>query len=98
MVVQVGRLVFLYLFLFKLFLEILIPTQYLTVRHNLLPPRHFGGLPNRMTVDSLLYLTHQVKEAWRKRKVATIIFLDIVNAFPNAVTNQLLKNMAKLLE
>ena len=69
---------------------------YLTVRHNLLPPRHFGGLPNRMTVDSLLYLTHWVKEAWHKRKVATIIFLDIANAFPNAVTNQLLQNMAKL--
>jgi Reverse transcriptase (RNA-dependent DNA polymerase) len=71
-------------------------TVYLTVRHNLLPPRHFGGLPNRTTVDSLLYLTHRVKEAWHKRKVVTVIFLDIANAFPTAVTEHLLKNMARL--
>jgi Endonuclease-reverse transcriptase len=38
-------------------------TVYLTIRHNLLPSRHFGGLPNRTTVDSLLHLTHRVKEA-----------------------------------
>ena len=55
-----------------------------------------GGPPNRTIVDSLLYLTHWVKEAWHKRKVETIIFLDIANAFPNTVTDWLLKNMARL--
>ena len=71
-------------------------TVYLTIRHNLLSPHHFGGLPNRTTVDLLLYLTHQVKEVWHKQKVVTIIFLDIANASPNAVTEWLLKNMARL--
>ena len=71
-------------------------TVYLTVRHNLPPPCNFGGLPNRMTVDSLLYLTHWVKEVWHKWKVATIIFLDIANTFPNPVMEWLLKNMARL--
>jgi Reverse transcriptase (RNA-dependent DNA polymerase) len=71
-------------------------TVYLTICHNLLPAWHFGGLPGRTTVDSLLHPTHRVKSAWRSRKVITIIFLDIANAFPNAVTERLLKNMARL--
>jgi hypothetical protein len=69
---------------------------YLTIRHSILPSHHFGGLPGRTTTDSLLYLTHKIKDAWRRRKVVTIIFLDIANAFPNAVTDRLLKNMAQL--
>jgi Endonuclease-reverse transcriptase len=71
-------------------------TVYLTIRHNLLPPRHFGGLPGKTTIDSLLHLTHRIKTAWRNRKVVMVIFLDIANAFPNAVTNRLLKNMSIL--
>jgi hypothetical protein len=71
-------------------------TVYLTIRHNLLPPRHFGGLPGKTTTDSLLHLTHRIKTAWRNRNVVTVIFLDIANAFPNAVTNRLLKNMSIL--
>jgi hypothetical protein len=71
-------------------------TVYLTVRHSLLPQRHFGGLPGRTTTDSLLYLTHKIKDAWRRKKVVTIIFLDIANAFPNAVTDRLLLNMKRL--
>ena len=71
-------------------------TVYLTIRHNLLPTHHFSSLPNQTTSDSLLYLIHCVKVAWRTHKVVTIIFLDIANAFPNAVTSHLLKNMTKL--
>jgi len=69
---------------------------YLTVRHSLLPDCHFGGLPGRTIMDSLLYLTHKIKDAWHGKKVATIIFLDIANAFPNAMTDRLLLNMTKL--
>jgi len=71
-------------------------TMYLTVRHSLLPARHFGGLPGCTTLDSLLFLTHKIKDAWRSSKVVTIIFLDIANAFPNAVTERLLHNMELL--
>ena len=69
---------------------------YLTVRHSLLPSKCFGGLPGRTTTDSLLYLVHNVKNAWRRKKVVTIIFLDIASAFPNAMTNRLLLNMKRL--
>ena len=71
-------------------------TVFLTVCHNLLPSWHFSGLPGKMTSDSLLYLMHHVKNASCARKVATIVFLDIVNAFPNAVMERLLRNMVKL--
>lgn len=71
-------------------------TVYLTVCHSLLPPCHFSGLPGRTTVESLLHLTHCVKLAWQRCKVVIIIFLNIANAFPNAVMGRLLKNMTKL--
>ena len=69
---------------------------HITVRHSLLPSKHFGGLPGKTTTDSLLYLVHRIKAAWRKRKVVTMVFLDIANAFPNVVTECLLRNMQRL--
>ncbi|KIJ35039.1 hypothetical protein M422DRAFT_262780 [Sphaerobolus stellatus SS14] len=71
-------------------------TAYLPSHHSLLPTRHFSSLPGHTTTDSLLYLTHKIKDAWRHKQVATIIFLDIMNTFPNAVTDRLLRNMAIL--
>ena len=62
-------------------------TVYLTICYNLLPSHHFGGLPGRTMVNSLLHLTHHIKAAWHSHKVATIIFLDITNAFPNVITD-----------
>lgn len=38
---------------------------------------------------------HKIKDAWRKRQVTAVLFLDIEGAFPNAVTNRLLHNMRK---
>ena len=69
---------------------------YLTEHHHLLPNKCFGGLPGRTTMDSLLYLINNIKNAWRKRKVATIVFLDIARVFPNTVTERLLANMVRL--
>src|SRR6266481_2763496 len=61
-----------------------------------MPPKCFGGLPGCTTTDSLLYLVNNIKNTWRKKHVATIVFLDIAGTFPNAVTSQLLLNMRKL--
>ena len=46
-----------------------------------------------MMADSLLYLTHNIKNAWWHKKVVTILFLDIASMFPNAMTSHLLLNM-----
>ena len=39
------------------------------------------------------YLVNKIKGAWRRRKVAAILFLDIEGAFLNAVMERLLHNM-----
>jgi hypothetical protein len=69
-------------------------TYYLE-RHQLLPATHFGGRPGRSTTDSLHLLEETIKNAWRTKKVASVLFLDIEGAFPNAVTDRLLHNMKK---
>jgi ribonuclease HI len=69
--------------------------MYMTEKHHLLPANHFGGRPGRMTTDSLHLITNRIKGAWHRKKVATILFLDIEGAFPNAATDRLLHNMRK---
>ena len=64
-------------------------------QHQLLPDSHFRGRPCRSTTDAVHLLVHKVKDAWRKKKVALILFLDIEGAFPNTVTDWLLYNMKK---
>ena len=66
---------------------------FLTVQHSILPSKCFDGLPGWTTADSLMYLTHNIKNMWCCKKVITILFLDIASAFPNAVTDWLLLNM-----
>lgn len=67
----------------------------LVEEHQLLPSTHFGGRPGRTTTDALHYLTHKIKTAWRQGKVASVLFLDVEGAFPNAVTDRLVHNLRK---
>ena len=48
-----------------------------------------------MTTDAMHALTHKIKEAWRRKKVVSVLFLDIEGAFPNAVNEKLLRNMKR---
>jgi hypothetical protein len=66
---------------------------YILEHHNLLPNTHFGGRLGRSTTDSLHLLKNIIKNAWHSHKVASVLFLDIEGAFPNAVTKRLLHNM-----
>lgn len=66
---------------------------YMLEHHQLLPDTHFGGRPGRSTTDSLHLLETTIKNAWRTGKVASVLYLDIEGAFPNAVTDRLLHNM-----
>ena len=59
---------------------------HLMEKHALLPANHFGGRPGRTTTDSLHLLVDTVKVAWRRKQVASVLFLDVEGAFPNAVT------------
>jgi len=69
--------------------------SHLVEEHNLLPKTHFGGRPGRTTGDAVHYLVHKIKDAWRRGKVVSILFLDVEGAFPNAVTDRLIHNLRK---
>ena len=59
---------------------------YLVEKHVLLPANHFGGRPGRTATDSLHLLVNTVKAAWRRKQVASVLFLDVEGAFQNAIT------------
>ncbi|KAF7372169.1 hypothetical protein MVEN_00076000 [Mycena venus] len=56
----------------------------LAEKHGLLSPNQFGGRPGRYTVDALLQLVQRVKDAWRVGKVASLLLMDISQAFPSS--------------
>ena len=64
-------------------------------KYELLPALHFGGRPARTTGDALHFLIHRIKDAWRKKQVVSVLFLDIEGAFPNAVNKKLLENLER---
>ena len=68
---------------------------HLVEKNTLLPDTHFGGRPGRTTTDAIHYLVDKVKAAWGSKKVASILFLDVEGAFPNAVTDTLIHNLRK---
>ena len=56
---------------------------------------HFEGRPGRTTTDTLHALTYKIKDAWHKKQVVSVLFLDIEGAFPNAVNERLIHNLKK---
>ena len=67
--------------------------SYFCESRNLLPPTQFGGRPACTTTNSMLLLTHLIKEAWRKQQVVLVLFLDVQGAFLNVVKEVLIHNM-----
>lgn len=65
----------------------------LVEKENLLPENHFGGRPGWMTTDAIHTLVDKIKNAWRRGKVISILFLNVEGAFPNAVTDRLIHNL-----
>ena len=68
---------------------------YYSEKHQLLPAQHYGGRPARTTMDAMHTLIYKIKDAWRKKQVVSVLFLDIEGAFPNAVNEKLLRNMRR---
>ena len=69
--------------------------MYYAERHSLLPENHFGGRKCRNATDAVHLLVNKIKNAWRKGKVVSVLFLDIEGAFPNADNVQLIRNLTK---
>ena len=70
--------------------------EYHVERLSLLPNHHFGGRAGRTTTDSLHLITKTIRDAWRTKKVASILFLDVEAAFPSAIPERLFHRMRKL--
>ncbi|TFY52367.1 hypothetical protein EVJ58_g10059 [Rhodofomes roseus] len=70
--------------------------EYELERLHLFPNHHFGGRAGRTTTDSLHLLTKTVYDAWRTKKVVSILFLDVEAAFPSAIPERLFSEMRKL--
>ena len=66
---------------------------YIAEKYNLLPMNRFGGRPGRCMTDTIHLVIQKIKDAWRAKKVATILFLNIQAAFTNTVKACLLHNM-----
>lgn len=60
---------------------------------NILPANHFGARPGRTTTDSIHLLIKIIKDAWRKQKVASVLFLDVKGAFLSVAVDRLIHNM-----
>src|SRR5216684_3087207 len=64
-------------------------------KYHLLLDYHFRECLGCTTTDAMHLLTYKIKSAWRKGLVASVLFLDIEGAFPNAVPSKLIHNLRK---
>lgn len=64
-------------------------------RCGLLPPLQFGARPGRSTTDAALTLVQYIYDVWRQKGVATVLYLDIKQAFPTVCHARLIHNMRK---
>lgn len=70
--------------------------KYHVERLGLLPNHHFSRRAGRTTTDSLHLITKMVRDAWRAKKVASILFLDVEAVFPSTIPEHLFHQMRKL--
>ena len=66
---------------------------YYMEKYSLLPSTYFGGRPGRTTTDALHTLLYKIKDAWRKRQVISVLFLNIEGTFPNTINERLIHNL-----
>ena len=54
---------------------------YLAERYSLLPTNHFGGRKQRSCEQALNVLIEKIREAWRGRRILTLVTFDVQGAF-----------------
>jgi len=55
--------------------------SYVAETHGLLPKNHFGARKNRSTVQALTLLQESIYNAWRERKVLSMVSFDVKGAY-----------------
>lgn len=78
-------------------LEAILATRltYLADTHGLLPSRHTGGRKLTSTDYAIHLLLQSIHKAWAKKKVASLLLLDVSGAFDNVSRPRLLHNLRK---
>ena len=65
-------------------------------RLKLLHNGQFGSRKLRGAIDAVTKLIATVEQAWKNKKIAGALFLDIKGAFPNVIRQQLVKRLIEL--
>ena len=65
-------------------------------RLKLLHNGQFGSRRLRGAIDAVTKLIATVEQAWKNKKIAGALFLDIKGAFPNVIRQQLVKRLIEL--
>lgn len=68
---------------------------YLAHVHDLLPKKHFGGRKGVSINHALLALVEEIRRAWAKGQVASLLLLDVSGAYDNISKERLLLNLQK---
>ncbi|PSK37231.1 hypothetical protein B9Z65_1973 [Elsinoe australis] len=55
--------------------------SYIAERYKLLPENHFGARPKRSAEQALNLVIEKIYQAWRKRKILTLVSFDVKGAF-----------------
>ncbi len=66
---------------------------YLAETYRLLPHNHFGSRRDRSTKHALYYIVKRIYSSWNKRKIPSVLLLDITGAFDNVPKDRLLHNL-----
>ncbi|OAA60200.1 reverse transcriptase [Akanthomyces lecanii RCEF 1005] len=72
--------------------------SHLAIKHKILHPNQAGALPQRSATDIAAALTHDVEQARRgkkKKKVATLVTMDVEGAFDAILRNRLILQLRK---
>ncbi|RFU23573.1 hypothetical protein B7463_g12765, partial [Scytalidium lignicola] len=69
--------------------------QYLAERYYMLPIQHAGGRKLASCEHAIHMFTERIHSIWRKKKVASLLLLDVSGAFDNVSHRRLLHNMRK---
>lgn len=68
---------------------------FLAEQYSLLLYNHFGRLKQRTTVDALLVLQEKIYQAWKDRKVLSLITFDVKGAFSGVAIEELIDRLQK---
>ncbi|KAF5255354.1 hypothetical protein FOXYS1_14244 [Fusarium oxysporum] len=65
------------------------------VHYSVLDPQQAGALPKRSATDLVTALIHDIEEAFARKKVATLVTMDVQGAFDTVMCNRLVLRLRK---